>query len=90
MQTVSAATEVGLDQLWAAVLAHKARQEADGTFGERRRQQGVIWMRDMVRDGLEDYLAKHAEADIRRLEAEVADGRAAPSAAAAHVLACLP
>ncbi len=88
--TVSAVTGEGLEALWRAVEAHRARLEASGGLAERRRRQGIKWMRDMVSDGLAAYLARHAGEEIAALEKAVGAGEMAPSAAAAAVLGRLP
>lgn len=88
--TVSAATEDGLDALWSAVVAHRDRLERTGRLAERRREQGVVWMRDMIADGLRDRLASRAGARLAAAEAAVRDGHLAPSVAAEEILALLP
>jgi LAO/AO transport system kinase len=88
--TLSAQTGDRLDALWDAVEAHRARLEADGRLAQRRREQGVIWMRDMIADGLEAHMRAHAGDALAKAEAAVREGRLAPSAAARDVLARLP
>jgi len=88
--TVSAVTGEGLDRLWQAVCDHRAGLEATGALARRRSEQGVIWLRDMVADGLKDYLATRAGDELAAREADVAAGRMAPSAAAAAILSRLP
>lgn len=88
--TVSAATGDGLAGLWQAVENHRARLAASGGLAERRRRQGIRWMRDMVSDGLQAYLAGRAGKEIAALEKAVGAGELAPSVAAAKVLARLP
>jgi LAO/AO transport system kinase len=88
--TLSAASGDGLGALWDAVLAHRGRLERDGRLAERRREQGVVWMRDMIADGLRTHLAAHAGTRLAEAEAAVREGRLAPSVAAEEVLALLP
>ncbi|MEM9221108.1 MAG: methylmalonyl Co-A mutase-associated GTPase MeaB [Pseudomonadota bacterium] len=88
--TVSAATGDGLEALWAAVLTYRETLVASGALAERRRDQDVLWMREMVADGLERYLNGKARPVIADLETKVADGELAPSAAAAKILDQLP
>ncbi|WMS41487.1 methylmalonyl Co-A mutase-associated GTPase MeaB [Acuticoccus sp. MNP-M23] len=88
--TMSAATGDGLDLLWRTIDTHRNGLEASGALAARRRAQGVIWMRDMVADGLRHYLAQHAGDAVKAMEAAVADGTLAPSAAAASILETLP
>nr|WP_255720683.1 methylmalonyl Co-A mutase-associated GTPase MeaB [Acuticoccus kalidii] len=88
--TLSAATGDKLDALWQAILDHRARLEADGRLDKRRRDQGVVWMKDMIREGLDAYLARHAGTELDEAVAAVRDGRLAPSAAAETILRRLP
>ncbi|MEM8664126.1 MAG: methylmalonyl Co-A mutase-associated GTPase MeaB, partial [Pseudomonadota bacterium] len=88
--TLSAATGTGLDALWEAVCEHRGRLAQTGALARKRSEQGVLWMRDMVGDGLRRYLVERAGDRVAALEADVAAGRRAPSAAAAAILALLP
>lgn len=88
--TVSAATGDGLERLWQAIRSHRGALSQSGALAERRAAQGVSWMRDMVRDGLDAYLARHAGESWREAEAKVRAGHLAPSAAARDILARLP
>ncbi|MEM8852393.1 MAG: methylmalonyl Co-A mutase-associated GTPase MeaB [Pseudomonadota bacterium] len=88
--TISAKDEDNLTLLWQAVLAHRARLKASGAFETRRADQAVSWMRDMVDDGLKDYLAAHGKAMIEETEAAVRSGDLAPGLAAQKILDLLP
>lgn len=88
--SLSGATGDGLDALWQAVTDHRDGLRRTGRLAERRREQGVVWMRDMIAEGLRAYLAGHAGARLGEAEAAVRDGRLAPSLAAEEVLALLP
>ncbi|XWN30681.1 MAG: methylmalonyl Co-A mutase-associated GTPase MeaB [Devosia sp.] len=88
--TISAKDEDNLSQLWQAVLAHRTRLKASGAFDTRRADQAVSWMRDMVDDGLKDYLAAHGKATIAETEAAVRSGELAPGLAAQKILDLLP
>ncbi len=88
--TVSARTGAGLDRLWREIVRLREVLERDGALTERRRRQGIRWMRDMVADGLEAYLKARAGEEIAALEKAVGAGEMAPTAAAARVLERLP
>lgn len=88
--TLSATTGDGLDTLWQAVLTHRGALEDAGMLDSRRRAQGVIWMRDMLTDGLQTYLEAHAGPELQGTEDAVRRGDLAPSAAARKILSRLP
>jgi LAO/AO transport system kinase len=87
--TVSGLTGDGLDEMWAQVLAHRAKMTATGAHAARRAAQQVAWMWDSfeaqvlesARTGLRDHLPA--------LEAAVRGGRISPTAAVADMLAHL-
>jgi len=88
--TLSAETGDGLAELWSAVAEHGAQLKANGRLAERRRSQGVIWMHDMISEGLRAHLHAHAGSALAEAEGAVHAGRLAPSAAARDILSRLP
>ncbi len=86
--TCSALEKTGLEELWALAVDRRKRLEADGAFQQRRQEQQVRWMWDMVDDGLRRALRgdKELRALLDQLEKGVAAGTAAPSAAATQIL----
>lgn len=88
--TVSAQTGAGLDGLWEAVLRHRARLAGDGALEAQRRRQGVVWMRDMIADGMRAWLTERAGDTLAQTEAAVREGTLAPSAGAQAILDLLP
>ena len=54
--TCSSYTGAGLDDVWEAVLKHRADLDADGGLAERRLAQQRDWMWNMVRDELMESL----------------------------------
>lgn len=46
--TISGLTGDGLDQLWEKILAHHDALSKSGEWDEKRREQAVKWMHDMV------------------------------------------
>jgi LAO/AO transport system kinase len=85
--TFSALTGAGLSELWQKILDHRTAMNASGDFTARRRQQQVKWMWSM----LEQRLMARLRADpairskVKKMEAEVADGRITPSVAAEQI-----
>ncbi len=86
--TISGATDKGLDDLWAKVLANRDLMQATGAFAERRRRQAVQWMRDMLEDRIMSrVLANPAVAEaLPGIEADVRDGRLLPTLAVDRIL----
>lgn len=86
--TVSSLTGAGIPEAWGAVADLHARRVDDGTLTARRSDQARRWLWDELRDTLLDELRTDAEvaALAPGLEAEVADGRVSPAAAAHQLL----
>ena len=85
--TYSALSGTGIAELWQNILDHRTAMNASGEFAERRRQQQVKWMWSM----LEQRMMARLRADpairgkVKKIEAEVADGRIAPAVAAEQI-----
>ena len=85
--TYSALTGTGIDALWQKILDHRTAMNAAGEFAARRRQQQVKWMWSM----LEQRMMARLRADpsvrtkVKKVEAEVADGRVTPALAAEQI-----
>jgi len=85
--TYSALSGTGIAELWQNILDHRTAMNASGEFAERRRQQQVKWMWSM----LEQRMLARLRADpavrgkVKKIEAEVADGRVAPAVAAEQI-----
>jgi LAO/AO transport system kinase len=85
--TYSALAGTGIADLWQKVLEHRKAMNASGEFAARRRDQQVKWMWSM----LEQRLMARLRADpairskVKKMEAEVADGRITPSVAAEQI-----
>jgi LAO/AO transport system kinase len=86
--TCSALTGAGIDDVWRAVLDHRARLGEDG-LAEKRAHQQLDFAWDLVRDELEQRLIRSAA--VRRVRGEVRDlvlrGELAAVAAADRILA---
>ncbi len=50
--TCSAMTGEHVADIWELVLEHRALMKSNGHFLERRREQALEWMNELVRDGL--------------------------------------
>ncbi len=89
--TISGRDNLGLDALWANVLAHRQAMTASGELAERRQAQAVAWLRDMLADRMMATLRSDpaVAAATPGLEAEVRAGRLLPTKAADQLLAML-
>ena len=91
MLTYSALTGRGIDALWQKIREHRTAMNASGEFAARRRQQQVKWMWSM----LEQRMMARLRADpsvrskVKKVEAEVADGRVTPALAAEQIAGML-
>ena len=85
--TYSALTGTGIDTLWQTVLDHRAAMNASGEFAARRRQQQVKWMWSMMEQRMMARLRADpsVRAKVKKIEAEVADGRITPALAAEQI-----
>jgi LAO/AO transport system kinase len=85
--TYSALTGAGIAELWQQILAHRTAMTASGDFAARRRGQQVKWMWSMLEQRMMERLRADAtiRARVKKIEAEVADGRIAPALAAERI-----
>jgi LAO/AO transport system kinase len=85
--TYSALTGTGIDVMWQKILDHRTAMNASGEFTGRRRQQQIKWTWSM----LEQRMMARLRADpairarVKKIEAEVADGRITPAVAAEQI-----
>jgi LAO/AO transport system kinase len=89
--TCSALTGEGIEALWSHVLDHRAQLTASGEFAARRGEQQVKWMWTMLEERLFEPLRsdRALKSALPRIEADVAAGRLAPSAAVEKIAAML-
>jgi LAO/AO transport system kinase len=89
--TVSGLTGLGLDDLWAKVLDHRARLEASGELEAKRRAQDGKWMWALVHERLQERLRGDPAVRDRlpKLERAVAEGELSPTAAADEIAGIL-
>ena len=87
--TSSSYTGDGLDEVWDAVVAHRASLEESGSLAERRAEQQRDWMWALVRDDLLTALRRSpaAKALVPGLEASVSTGELSAVEASAEILA---
>jgi len=87
--TCSALTGDGIAEIWQTVLDHHLTLAENGYFHERRRQQALAWMHELIQSTLEDEFRKHPQVHARlpELESLVRQGRATSFGAARDLLA---
>jgi LAO/AO transport system kinase len=85
--TYSALTGTGIGELWQNILDHRTAMNASGEFASRRRRQQVKWMWSMLEQRMMARLRADPaiRAKVKKIEAEVADGRIAPALAAEQI-----
>ena len=86
--TSSALTGKGLDEVWQAIVNHRARLEEDGRLEARRAHQQREWLWALVRGELEDALRTSVSVSAIRadLEARVEAGDLSALEASAAIL----
>jgi len=86
--TASALTGEGVPELWRVVEVFMDRARSSGALLARRQQQESQWMRQLVRDQLEERFLRHAavQALLPELEAAVARGEVPAVSAARRLL----
>jgi LAO/AO transport system kinase len=85
--TYSALTGTGMDTLWQKILDHRTAMNASGEFAARRREQQVKWMWSMLEQRMMARLRADPaiRAKVKKIEAEVAEGRITPAVAAEQI-----
>lgn len=84
--TCSGQTHAGLDEVWEAVLAHRAWLEEQGSLEVRRARQQQDWMWAMVDAQLSDAVRAAAGPEREEIEAAVRAGLTSAVEGAARVL----
>ena len=89
--TCSALTGDGIETLWSHILDHRARLTESGELKARRGEQQVKWMWTMLEERLFEPLRsdRALKSALPRIEADVAAGRLAPSAAVEKIAVML-
>jgi LAO/AO transport system kinase len=91
VMTVSGLTGQGLDELWAKVLDCRARFEATGELGMKRRAQDAKWMWALVHERIHEKLATDPalRGRVPAIERALAEGSLSPTAGADEIAALL-
>jgi len=91
VETYSALTGDGIAKLWQKILDHRTAMSTSGDFAARRREQQVKWMWSMLEQRTLARLRADAStrAKVKKIEADVADGRLTPAVAAEQMLELL-
>jgi LAO/AO transport system kinase len=86
--TCSAVTGEGIAGIWDTVLEHHRHLMERGLFEQRRREQALAWMRELIAIGLEDEFRHHPGIKRRlpELEGDVRSGRTSSFGAARELL----
>ena len=86
--TASSLESRGIDEVWEAVLEHRAATTDSGDREARRREQARAWMWSLVEEGLRSAFRAHpgVATRIADLEAEVEASKTTPAAAARALL----
>ena len=82
----SAYEGTGLDEVWDAVLEHRAALSATGELDAQRSEQLRRWLWSELREGLVERFVHRAGDDVRSAELDVVAGRMLPTVAAARLL----
>jgi LAO/AO transport system kinase len=84
----SALTGEHIADIWELVLEHRALTKANGYFQERRREQALEWMNELIRDGLAELFERdpRVAARLPRLREEVRRGHISSFSAARQLL----
>ncbi|HWL18403.1 MAG TPA: methylmalonyl Co-A mutase-associated GTPase MeaB [Bradyrhizobium sp.] len=85
--TYSALTGKGIGGLWQKALDHRTAMTAAGDFAARRREQQVKWMWSILEQRMMARLRTDASlrTKVKKIEADVANGRVAPALAAEKI-----
>ncbi|WP_054029415.1 methylmalonyl Co-A mutase-associated GTPase MeaB [Desulfatitalea tepidiphila] len=86
--TCSALSQTGLDAIWEIIQDHRTRTMASGELQDRRKEQALQWMWDLIEAGLKDRFFRHPAVGERLgdLSARVRQGRMTPTRAAGELL----
>ena len=86
---ISSLTGDGVPKVWETVLKHRKTMAKTGAVEARRSDQALAWMWSEIRENLGEAFSQSSgvRRRIARLEAQVAAGKLAPTAAAERLLA---
>ncbi len=89
--TISGRDNTGLDTLWQHIVNHHDRMRASGELDQRRTDQNVRWMHDMLTERLLAKIHRNPEMSkgLANAERAVRNGDLTPALAVDHVLELL-
>ena len=89
--TVSALQKEGMAEFWENVEKYRDALTASGEFAQKRRQQSLAWMWQLIEAGLHERFREHpgVQESLPRLAQSVESGLTTPAAAAHALLAHL-
>jgi LAO/AO transport system kinase len=89
--TVSALQKEGMAEFWENVVQYRDALTASGEFAQKRRQQSLAWMWQLIEAGLRQKFNEHpgVQESLPRLSQSVENGLTTPAAAAHALLAHL-
>lgn len=85
---ISGMSGLGLDELWAAIEAHRAALEASGGLASVRAEQQRSWLWALISERLDQHFRHHPAVAplLASIERDVVEGRLAPTAASDRLL----
>jgi LAO/AO transport system kinase len=88
--TCSALEETGLDEVWSTIENRNKLVADSGELENKRKQQQISWMWDIVDAGLLDTLKSNSKVMslLPELESQVLDGSISATSAAQEILRC--
>lgn len=86
--TCSALDAKGIDDIWAAVLEHRAKMTATGELEEKRHRQTLEWMWNIIDEGLQERFKGNpaVQQHLLRITRDVVRGRSSATSAACDLL----
>jgi len=84
----SAYTGEGIEKLWKTVESFRANTIASGVFEERRQQQSLDWMHNLIIEQIKRsfYENPGVKFEIPMIEQKVNEGKISPTQAAMHLI----
>lgn len=88
VMTCSALEHAGIDTIWQLICEFRQQAEASGAFSDRRAQQNLAWMQQLILALVEARLTGNDRLNARRreLEQQVRAGSLTPYAAAQEIV----
>jgi LAO/AO transport system kinase len=86
--TCSALEMSGIDKIWQTVVDHREKMSHSGELNQKRREQALDWMWNLVREGLQERFYQHPEVKkcLPLIARSVEKGETTPTIAATKLL----